>query len=37
MQMFSSGASVKDIRQANEAKWTPHFATRTPTPVVPKD
>jgi hypothetical protein len=34
MQMYSSGASVRDIRIANEQKWTPHFSTKTPTPAV---
>jgi len=37
MQMYSSGASVRDIRAANEQKWTPRFPNKTPTPVVPKN
>jgi hypothetical protein len=36
MQMTSSGASVRDIRIANELKWASHFSNKTPTPAVPK-
>jgi hypothetical protein len=34
MQMYSSGASVADIRAANEHKWKASFQTSTPTPPV---
>jgi hypothetical protein len=37
MQMNSSGASLRDIRIANEQKWASHFANKTPTPAVPKE
>jgi hypothetical protein len=37
MQMHSSGASVRDIRRANEQKWASHFANKTPTPAAPKE
>jgi hypothetical protein len=33
MQMFSSGASVKDIRAAVERKYASSFPTQTPTPA----
>jgi hypothetical protein len=36
MQMYASGASVRDIRAAVEAKWTPQATTHTPTPHPPK-
>jgi Protein of unknown function with PCYCGC motif len=36
MQMYSSGASVRDIRAAVEAKWAPQAHTHTPTPAPPK-
>jgi hypothetical protein len=36
MQMFSSGASVRDIRAANERKWSVSFPTHTPTPAPPE-
>jgi hypothetical protein len=35
MQMHASGASVRDIRIANEKKWTPTHPTQTPTPQPP--
>ncbi len=35
MQMYASGASLKDIRTANEKKWTPSFPNHTPTPQPP--
>jgi hypothetical protein len=35
MQMYSSGASVADIRAANERKWKGSFPSSTPTPPVP--
>jgi hypothetical protein len=35
MQMHASGASVRDIRAANERKWSPTFPTHTPTPMPP--
>jgi hypothetical protein len=35
MQMHTSGASVRDIRAANEKKWTPSFPNHTPTPQPP--
>jgi hypothetical protein len=35
MQMHASGASVRDIRVANEKKWTASFPTHTPTPQPP--
>jgi hypothetical protein len=35
MQMFNSGASVRDIRAANEKKWSGSFATHTPTAPPP--
>jgi hypothetical protein len=35
MQMYSSGASLADIRSANERKWKPMFPNSTPTPPVP--
>ena len=36
MQMYASGASVRDIRAAVEAKWTPRLHNHTPTPDPPK-
>ena len=36
MQMYASGASVRDIRAAVESKWTPQAHTHTPTPAPPK-
>jgi hypothetical protein len=36
MQMYSSGASVRDIRVANEQKWASHYPNKTPTPGVPR-
>jgi hypothetical protein len=36
MQMHASGASVRDIRAANEKKWKPSFPNSTPTPQPPK-
>jgi hypothetical protein len=37
MQMHASGASIRDIRAAVEAKWTPKLPnTHTPTPDPPK-
>ena len=36
MQMHASGASVRDIRAAVEAKWTPKLQSHTPTPDAPK-
>lgn len=36
MQMFASGASVRDIRAAVESKWAPQAHTHTPTPAPPK-
>lgn len=33
MQMYASGASVRDIRAANERKWAGQFPTKTPTPL----
>jgi hypothetical protein len=36
MQMYASGASVKDIRTANEKKWSGSFPNRTPTPRPPE-
>ena len=36
MQMYSSGASVRDIRAAVESKWAPQAHTHTPTPAPPK-
>ncbi|MBI3492493.1 MAG: hypothetical protein HY047_12045 [Acidobacteria bacterium] len=35
MQMHASGASVRDIRAANEGKWSSSFPTHTPTPPAP--
>ncbi len=35
MQMYDSGASIKDIRAAIEAKYHPLYTNRTPTPPVP--
>jgi hypothetical protein len=35
MQMYSSGASVADIRAANERKFGKQFPSSTPTPPVP--
>jgi hypothetical protein len=35
MQMQASGASVRDIRAANEKKWSASFPTHTPTPPPP--
>jgi hypothetical protein len=35
MQMHASGASVRDIRAANEKKWISGFPTHTPTPPPP--
>ena len=37
MQMYASGASLKDIRAANEKKYAGQFASKTPTPVVPDE
>jgi hypothetical protein len=37
MQMYSSGASVRDIRRANEQKWSASFANKTPTPAAPRN
>ncbi len=36
MQMYSSGASVADIRAAIERTYGPNFPTHTPTPPVVK-
>jgi hypothetical protein len=36
MQMYASGASVRDIRAAVETKWAPQAHTHTPTPAPPK-
>jgi hypothetical protein len=36
MQMYTSGASVRDIRAAVESKWAPQAHTHTPTPAPPK-
>ena len=36
MQMYASGASVRDIRAAVESKWAPQAHTHTPTPAPPK-
>jgi hypothetical protein len=33
MQMHASGASVKDIRAANETKWKGFQGGHTPTPL----
>ena len=35
MQMYASGASVRDIRAANEKKWGARFPNHTPTPKPP--
>jgi hypothetical protein len=35
MQMYASGASVRDIRAANERKWGSQFPSHTPTPPPP--
>ena len=35
MQLFQSGASVRDIRQTIEKEWAPHATTHTPTPAPP--
>jgi hypothetical protein len=35
-QMFTSGASVTDIRAAIEKQWTPLATTHTPTPDPPR-
>jgi hypothetical protein len=35
MQMYNSGASVRDIRAANEKKWSGSFPTHTPTAAPP--
>jgi hypothetical protein len=35
MQMYSSGASVHDIRAAIEKEWNPRSPTHTPTPAPP--
>jgi hypothetical protein len=35
MQMHASGASVRDIRAANEKKWGANFPSHTPTPLPP--
>ena len=36
MQMYASGASVRDIRAAIEKTWSPKYAsTKTPTPLPP--
>lgn len=34
-QMYSSGASVQDIRAAVEKEFTPNFTSMTPTPKAP--
>jgi hypothetical protein len=34
--MHASGASVRDIRAANERKWSVSFPTHTPTPEPPQ-
>ena len=36
MQMYASGASVRDIRAAVEAKWKPRLQSHTPTPDPPQ-
>jgi hypothetical protein len=36
MQMHASGASVRDIRKAVEAKWSGQFPSHTHTPEPPK-
>src|SRR5262245_46796177 len=36
MQMYASGASVRDIRAAVEAKWSGQATNHTPTPEPPK-
>jgi hypothetical protein len=36
MQMYASGASVRDIRAAVEAKWKPRLQNHTPTPDPPR-
>jgi len=36
MQMYASGASVRDIRAGVESKWMPQAHTHTPTPAPPK-
>ncbi len=36
MQMHASGASVRDIRAAVEAKWAAQATNHTPTPEPPK-
>ncbi|MBZ5558510.1 MAG: hypothetical protein LAO77_14660 [Acidobacteriia bacterium] len=35
MQMYNSGASVRDIRAANEKKWSGTYPTHTPTAPAP--
>jgi len=35
MQMYATGASVAEIRAANERKWKPNFPNQTPTPRPP--
>ena len=35
MQMYTSGASVRDIRAAIEKEWNPRSPTHTPTPAPP--
>jgi hypothetical protein len=35
MQMFASGASVRDIRAAIERKWSTAYKNHTPTPPPP--
>jgi hypothetical protein len=37
MQMYSSGADVKTIRQNIEAKYKSSFPTMTPTPPIDGD
>ena len=37
MQMYSAGASIRDIRNAIERKYAAAFQNHTPTPQPPKD
>ena len=34
-QMYTSGASVTDIRAAIEKEWSAHSTSHTPTPEAP--
>jgi hypothetical protein len=34
--MHASGASVRDIRAANEKKWSAAYKNKTPTPLPPR-